>query len=60
MTDRFKVEEMILQCWSILEDLDYVAEYVEDNDKASNMILGLKSLYEAKFQKLWEVFIASI
>jgi len=60
MTDRFDLEERIMHCWGIVDDLDYVAELVQDDDKAANMVLGLKSLYQAKFEKLWETFENSI
>jgi hypothetical protein len=49
-----------MHCWGIVDDLDYVAELVQDDDKAANMVLGLKSLYQAKFEKLFETFENSI
>jgi len=59
-TRRFDLEERIMHCWGIVDDLDYIAELVEDNDQVSNLVLGLKSLYQAKFEKLWETFENSI
>jgi hypothetical protein len=60
MTDRFDLEERIMHCWQIVDDLDYVAELVQENDRVANLVLGLKSLYQAKFEKLWETFENSI
>lgn len=60
MTDRFDFEERILHCWQICDDLDYVAEAVEDDDNASNLVLGLKALYQAKFEKLWDAYEDSL
>jgi len=60
MTSRFDLEERIMHCWQITDDLDYVAELVEDNDQAANLVLGLKALYHLKFEKLWEAFEDSL
>jgi len=60
MTNRFDLEERIMHCWNLVDDLDYIAELVQDNDTAANMVLGLKTLYQAKFEKLWEAFEDSI
>jgi hypothetical protein len=60
MTNRFDLEQHIMQCWNITDDLDYVADLVQDNDQAMNLILGLKQLYQQKFEKLQEVFENSI
>ena len=59
-TNRFDLEEKIMHCWQIVDDLDYVAELVQDNDDAANLLLGIKSLYQMKFEKLWEAFENSI
>jgi hypothetical protein len=60
MTDRFDLEECIMHCWQICDDLDYLADLVEDNDNAANLVIGLKQLYQMKFEKLWDVFEDSI
>lgn len=59
-TTRFDLEERIVQCWQIVDDLDYLAEKVEYKDDLANLVLGLKTLYQAKFEKLWETFEDSI
>jgi hypothetical protein len=60
MTDRFDLEQQILECWNVTSDLRHVTEYVLDaplepnrEDKISNMLLGMEELYNLKFQKLF-------
>lgn len=60
MTDRFDLEQQILECWNVTSDLRHVTEYVLDaplepnrEDKISNMLLGIEELYNLKFQKLF-------
>ena len=57
MINRFDLEQQILGCWNIVEDLDYILPAVDEmNDNAQNMVLGLKTLYQAKFEKLFDMF----
>jgi hypothetical protein len=56
MTDRFDLEQQIMNCWNIVDDLEYVTDLVTDNDDAMNVLIGLKTLYTKKFEKLQEIF----
>ena len=61
--DRFDLEQEIMSCWNVVEDLKmiYAAEHLyDDEDAMMNALLGLGSLYELKFQKLWDTFEGSI
>lgn len=60
MINAFKLEQRILDCWSILEDLEYLGEVIEDNDQALNILIGIKELYGIKFNKLWDAYEASL
>lgn len=60
MTDKFQLEQQILSCWNIVDELDYVLELVQDSDTAMNLVIGLKSLYTKKFEKLFEIFEATL
>jgi hypothetical protein len=55
MTNRFDLEQQILNCWNIVEDLDFL---IDDNsdDKTMNIVFGLKELYQRKFDKLFTTF----
>ena len=59
--DRFDLEQQILACWSVVDDLDLMFEHaIEgenfDRDQIANLALGLKELYSLKFQKLFSTF----
>lgn len=67
MTDRFKLEEKIQQCWNVIDDLKIVSENISEgqefrnldpvhSDKIQNLLLGMESLYSLKFHKLWDTF----
>jgi hypothetical protein len=60
--NRFDMEQQIMTCWNICEDLDTVMEGVLEGDmnqdRISNVLLGMKELYHLKFEKLWLQFEA--
>ena len=57
MTDRFDLEQEIMKCWSITEDIqNFLAEDELTPDQQQNYLLGLATIYEVKFQKLWDAF----
>lgn len=61
MTDRFDLEQQIMGCWQIVDDLKVLFEnVVEDEnltkDSISNVVLGLEQLYQMKFDKLFRTF----
>lgn len=61
MSDRFDLEQQILDCWKIVDDLKLLSEYVmEDSsantDSIANVTIGLEQLYQIKFDKLFRTF----
>ena len=65
--DRFDLEQNIMDCWNITDDIDMVTDYFVDNPKFEHMpaditdaimnkYLGIKELYEIRFQRLWDCF----
>ena len=62
MTDRFDLEQGILKCWNVTDDIDMVYRKIMDNpdeldvDEISNLLLGIKSLYDLKFDELFNTF----
>lgn len=61
MADQFDLEQGIMSCWNVTSDLDILLEELIENehftkDQASNIVLGLNALYEAKFAKLFRTF----
>ena len=61
MSDRFDFEQQIMKCWNITEEIELLNEQVlEDDtftkDQISNYLLGLHTIYEVKFNKLFDQF----
>lgn len=67
--DRFDLEEQIMRCWMIIDDLEEITKYIVDDpkwagkdgsaeyqDEIMNKYFGMKELYEVKFQKMWDIF----
>ena len=60
---RFDLENQIMDCWNMTKDLRHVSEYLLDaplevdrEDKIANMLLGMESLYNHKFDKMFRTF----
>ena len=61
--DRFHLEEEIMHVWQTKDDLDAIAERLNDDpdgpmtaDELSNVLTGLSELHETRMKKLWRVF----
>lgn len=62
--NRFDHEQQIMRCWAIVEDLRElnvaVLEKDISRDEISNIVMGLASMYDLKFNTLWDHFENSI
>tara|TARA_R110000868_G_scaffold303781_1_gene564270 strand:- start:116 stop:439 length:324 start_codon:yes stop_codon:yes gene_type:complete len=60
MSDRFDFEQQIQKCWLITDDLYDLSEAVLERDLShdtiTNVLFGLKEIYEIRFNTLWELF----
>ena len=58
MTLQFDLEQNIMNCWNICEDLDVLTEGVLERDltadQIANVLMGLKQLYQLKFERTFE------
>lgn len=60
--DRFDLEQDILNCWNVTKDIELLYENVLERspemttDEIANALLGLQTLYEMKFDKMWRHF----
>lgn len=58
--DRFELEQAIMGCWNVTDDIDLIYAAVMNRDMSeddiANLLLGLKSLYQLKFERLFETF----
>lgn len=56
---RFVLEDQIMQCWGVVDDLDMVYSteaLYEDQDRMMNVLLGMQELYKIRFQRLFNTF----
>lgn len=66
MKDRFDLEQDMMNCWGITDDLQQLLELVDtgkydslspsDTDELANILMGLKTVYEMKFEKMFDTF----
>lgn len=67
MSKIFDLEQEILQCWNVVDDIDMITcWFVEDpkwegmdpalTDALMNKYFAIKELYQLKFDKLWATF----
>jgi len=52
MSDRFDLEQSILDCWKVTDDIKLLA----DQQATPNDFNSLATLYDHKFDKLWKTF----
>lgn len=62
MSNRFDLEQQILSCWHITDDIGLLHKAVLEGklddqeltkDEISNYLLGLETIYNMKFQELF-------
>jgi hypothetical protein len=60
MSKVYDLEEKIMECWSILDQIDTTLQIVDrtscNEDAISNALVGIKQLYQTKFEVLFETF----
>jgi hypothetical protein len=61
--DRFDLEQAIMNAWSTCEDIDLIYHNTDnldlnakDCDNLQNQLLGLRSIVELRFEKMWHIF----
>lgn len=61
MSDHFDLEQSILNCWHIVDDIDLLYKNVCENDQLSkddiaNVLLGIKTIYNMRFDETFRQF----
>lgn len=58
MSTRFDLEQNIMQCWNVTDDIQLMLDSWEklDEDAKQNFLIGLKQMYQMKFEKCWDTF----
>ena len=63
----FALEQRIINCWNVVDDINDVYNHIVDNefftdmdakhsDKILNLLLGMRELYAVKFEKCFSDF----
>ena len=54
------LESKIMDCWNIIDDMKVLTEGVLEKDlskdQIANVLLGLETLYQLKFEKLFDEY----
>lgn len=62
MTKRFELEQQIMNCWSVVDDIKALNIQFQDGpskmteDQIANYLLGLETIYQVKFEQLFALF----
>ena len=61
MKTRFDLEQEIMQCWNVTDDIKAIYTYHLDKqalteDEMGNILIGLEKLYQIKFETLFDTF----
>lgn len=60
MTVRFDLEQQIMECWHVTDDMKILTEEILEGDyskdQISNVLIGLEQLYNSRFNKLLRTF----
>ena len=65
MRDRFDFEQQIMHCWNVIEEIKALNKLVLEGkieggkmslDDISNYLLGMESIYQHKFEQLFNDF----
>lgn len=60
MTDRFDLEQNIMKCWNVTDDIDLLYSTLMEKemttDDIANFLLGMKTMYDLKFDELFTNF----
>ena len=58
--DAYDLEQQIMECWHITDDIKILSEEVIEGDlskdQISNVLLGLEQLYILRFNKLFRTY----
>lgn len=59
-TDRFDLEQQIMTCWNICEDIKAIYKMTDmrqlSEDELLNAMIGLETIYQMKFEILFDMF----
>lgn len=62
MSDRFDLEQSIMQAWNVCDDIQLLVEQWDSltEDGKQNYLIGLRQMYQMKFERLWGTFESTL
>jgi len=66
MHTMYNLEQQIMECWQLVDDVNLLYEQVMDNDlhkdqdKLANALLGLCTIYGMKFEKAFDTYAEAL
>lgn len=64
MNNRFTLEEQLRGCWNVVDDIKLLNKTFQDvgmsTDQVANYLLGLETIYQVKFDQLFNTFEALV
>jgi hypothetical protein len=60
MANRFDLEQQIMDCWKVTDDIELVYDTIMNsnmsNDQLANALLGMITMYNLKFNRCFATF----
>lgn len=58
MKDRFHLEQEIMDCWGVTDDIQTIIDHCESltEDQLMNSLIGIKEVYDLKFKTMFSTF----
>lgn len=50
------LEQEVLRCWGVTQDLKLLAEVVNDGSDHTDTVKGIAEVYELRFEKAWKTY----
>ena len=50
------LEQEVLRCWEVTQDLQLLAEVVNDGSDHTDTVKGIAEVYELRFEKAWKTY----
>lgn len=50
------LEQEVLRCWEVTQDLQLLAEVVNDGSDHTETVKGIKEVYDLRFEKAWKTY----
>lgn len=64
MSDKFEIEQQILNCWNVVDDIKMISEEITHQEMSTEQIKstlrGLSELYQIKFDRLFRDYEQSL